>query len=290
MDLRHLQALVVLAEERHFGRAARRLHVVQSAVTRTLQSLEDEVGTRLIDRDARRVTLTPAGETLVQRARAILTSADRAARECREVGEGKVGTLRIALSGLSGIGCIPEALRAFQKQHPTITIELSRMSSAAQVAALVEGELDLALTHVPLADDRIRLHRLQHQRLYAILPTDHPAAKNPVVSWSSIEGDVHIVLARSVEPEVFRTFGNVARNQGMPHARVIEVEDVSLMFALVAAGLGVSHLPEDAIRIGFRGIVALPIDPAVAVPLYAARALENRNFLTDELLAALRTE
>lgn len=289
MDLRHLQALVVLAEERHFGRAARRLHVVQSAVTRTLQSLEDEVGTRLLDRDVRRIMLTPAGETLVQRARVILSAADRAARECREVGEGKVGTLRIALSGLSGVGCLPEAMRAFQNQHPAITIELSRMSSAAQVAALVEGGLDLALTHVPLADDRIRLQRLQQQRLHAILPTDHPAAKNTVVPWSSIEDDVQIVLSRSVEPEVFRTFGDVARRNGMPHAQVIEVEDVSLMLALVAAGLGVSHLPEDAVRIGFRGVVALPIEPAVAVPLYAARAAERRSPLADELLAALLT-
>jgi DNA-binding transcriptional LysR family regulator len=243
----------------------------------------------LLERDTRRVTLTPAGETLVERARTILAAADRAARECREVGDGKLGTLRISVSGLSGIGRLPEALRRFQKMHPTIVVELSRASSAAQVSALLEDELDLALSHVPLADDRICLEPVQEGRLYAVLPENHSAAKGHSVSWAMLQGETHIVLSRSVEPEVARTFLDVARNQGERRPKIIEVEDVSLMFALVAAGLGISHLPEDAIRLGFRGVVALPIEPAVSVPLYAARAVESRSLMVDALLTLLRS-
>jgi DNA-binding transcriptional LysR family regulator len=288
MELRHLQALVVLAEERHFGRAARRLHVVQSAVTRTIQGLEDEVGTVLFHRDRRRVVLTPAGEALLVRARALLEAADRAARECREVGEGHVGTLRIALSGLSGVGLLPEALAAFRERRPQVAVELRRMSAAAQVSALGEGEIDLAVSHVALEDDRLRVERLRPQRLYTILRAGHPLAAGRAVPWSELEGEVHVVLSRGVEPEVFRTFERVAKNLGARRLKFVEVDDVSHMFALVAGGLGVSHLPEDGARVGFRGVVALPIEPAVKVPLFAALAKEGASPLAAELLSLLR--
>lgn len=169
------------------------------------------------------------------------------------------------------------------------TASLRRANSAAQVSALLDDELDLALSHVPLADDRIRLEPVQEERLYAILPENHSAAKGHSVSWAMLEGETHIVLSRSVEPEVVRTFQDVARNQGERRPKIIEVEDVSLMFTLVAAGLGISHLPEDAIRLGFRGVVALPIAPAVSVPLYAARAIESRSPVAEALLTLLRS-
>lgn len=287
MDLRHLQALVALAEERHFGRAARRLHVVQSAVTRTIQALEDEVGTPLFVRDKRRVLLTPAGEVLLQRARGILDAADRATRECREVGEGRLGTLRIALSGVSGVGRVSDALAAFRPRHPAVSIELSQRSTAAQISGLCEGELDLAISHVPPEHDAIQVDRLQDQRLYAIVPASHPLAAGPTVTWAALEDEVHVVLSRSVEPEVFRTFTQVARSRGRRWPTFVEVEDVSLMFVLVAAGLAVSNLPEDAVRLGFRGVVALPVEPPVTVPLYAAHAKERASPLVGELLALL---
>lgn len=287
MDLRHLQTLVALAEERHFGRAARRLHVVQSAVTRTLQALEDEVGTALFVRDKRRVLLTAAGEVLLQRARGILEATDRAARECRDVGEGKLATLRIALSGSSGVGALPEALAAFRQRHPSVAIELCRLSAAAQVSGLCEGTIDLAFSHVPLEHDGLQVERLRDQRLHAILPASHRFASGPTVPWSELEGEVHVVLSRSVEPEVFRTFAQVARSRGQRWPSFVEVEDVSLMFVLVAAGLAISHLPEDMIRVGFRGVVALPVEPAVMITLYASYAKERGSPLVGELVAGL---
>jgi len=287
MELRHLHTLVVLAEERHFGRAARRLHVVQSAVTRTLQALEVEVGTVLFDRDTRRVLLTPAGEVLVKRARALLLEAEKAARECRDVGEGKIGVLRIALAGLSGVGCLPEALRVFREKHPTIDIELCRMNSAMQVSALSKGEIDLALTHTPLADEKVSLDPVEEQSLYTILPEDHALAKSPSAPWSALEDETHIVLSRAIEPEVFRTFGAQLGALGIRRPKMVEVDDIGLMFTLVAAGLGVSHVPEDMIRIGFQGVVAIPTEPLVALTLYAARSKEHGSPFADALFASL---
>lgn len=285
--MRHLQTLVALAEERHFGRAARRLHVVQSAVSRTIQALEDEVGTALFVRDKRKVLLTAAGELLLGRAREILGAADRAARECREVGEGKRGTLRVALSGTSGVGRLPEALAAFRQRHPAVAIELCHRSAAAQVSGLCEGTIDLAISHVPIEHEGIQVERLRDQGLHVLLPANHRLAGGPTVPWSELDDEVHIVLSRGVEPEVFRTFAQVARSRGQRWPTTVEVDDISLMLVLVAAGLAVSHLPEDTIRIGFRGVVALPVEPPVIVTLYAAYAKEHGSPLVGELLAAL---
>lgn len=287
MDLRHLQTLVALAEERHFGRAARRLHVVQSAVTRTIQALEDEVGTALFVRDRRKVLLTAAGEVLLERAREILAAAERAVRECRELGEGKRGVLRIAISGASGVGRLPEALAAFRQRHPAVAIELSRLSTAAQVAGLCDGTIDLAVSHVPLEHEGIQVERLRDQRLHAILPASHRLAGGATVPWSELDHEVHVVLSRAVEPEVFRTFTQIARSRGQRWPSTVEVEDISLMLVLVAAGLAISHLPEDTIRIGFRGVVALPVEPTVMITLYAAYAKELGSPLAGELLALL---
>jgi DNA-binding transcriptional LysR family regulator len=288
MELRHLQTLVVLAQERHFGRAARRLHVVQSAVTRTIQALEHEVGVALFERDRHGVRLTAAGEVLLQRAHQILGAVEGANREAREVGAGRLTRLRIAMSGLSGAGCLPEALEAFRRRHPAVSIELVPLSSAEQVAALRRGEIELALSNMPLADDSLALEMLYQQPLFAILPAAHRLSRRKAVSWNSLEGEVHIVLARAIEPEVFRAFTAISRSQGQPWPTVVEVEDVSLMLVLVAAGLGISHLPQDATRIQFAGVVARPIEPSVQIGLFAAFAPGAHAPLVGELLAELR--
>jgi DNA-binding transcriptional LysR family regulator len=289
MDLRHLETLIALAEELHYGRAARRLHVVQSAVTRTIQDLELEVGVLLFRRTKRRVELTAAGQALVERARDILGAAARAALECRRVGEGKSGRLRVAMSGLSGVGLLPEALRAFRRLYPDVEVELVQKSTAAQITELLDGRIDLALTNVPLDDDEILVEQLVAERLCAILPEDHELARAKSIPADKLLGEINVILSRSIEPEVHRVFTALARRHGAPRGpRVIEVDDVSVMLALVAAGLAISQLPEGAIRIGYRGVVAVPIEPPVVVGLHAVLRRSEPSPQGVALLAELR--
>lgn len=288
MDLRHLQTLVILAEELHFGRAARRLHVVQSAVTRTLQDLEEKVGAQLLHRSKRRVELTPAGEALARRAREILAAADQAAVECRCVSEGKLGRLRIAVAGLGGLGYLPEALRTFRRQHPAVEIELARMGTAEQVTALLGGRLDVAFTHAPILDDDIVAEPLFEERLLAILPDDHPCSRAPKIRAERMLDEVVAILSRASEPEIYRSLAAYAHREDVPMPRVIEVEDVAFMLTLVAAGLAVSHLPESAARIGYRGVVAIPVDPVYSVTLFAMRRKEHASPVAELLIGALR--
>ncbi|XXX78350.1 LysR substrate-binding domain-containing protein [Sorangium sp. So ce134] len=224
MDLRHLHTLVVLAEELHFGRAARRLHVAQPAVTRTLQDLEEDVGVLLFRRSKRSVELTPAGERLVERARAILGAVDHAAIECRRVGEGKTGRLRIASNDLVCIGFLPEALRQFRRRHPEVEIELSRLTSLEQVPALREGRVDLVFEGIPPADDGITVERITDERLCAILPEGHELARDPPVRAERLYRETCVVLRRSTEPELQRVFFAITRRHGVPSPRILEAD------------------------------------------------------------------
>ncbi len=288
MDLRHLQTLVALAEELHYGRAARRLRVVQSAVSRTIQDLEAEVGAQLFHRTKRSVELTAAGEALVQRAREILDATDRAAAECRRVNEGKLGRLRIAVAGVSGLGHLPEAVRAFRRRHPDVEVAILRMSTAAQIEALGDGRIELAFTHVPLEDDSILVEPLRVEPLCAILPEDHELARLPSVPVERVLNEVVAILSRASHPEIHYALTAHARSQGRKAPRVIEVEDVGLMMTLVAAGLAISHLPEGEARIGYRGVVAIPVDPPYTTTLYGVQRRHPRAPLAEALLVEMR--
>lgn len=290
MDLRHLQTLVVLAEELHYGRAARRLCVVQSAVTRTIQDLETEIGVMLFHRSKRRVELTPPGSAIVVRAREILAAADKATAECRAIAEGKHGRLRIAFAGMSGLGYLPEALRALRRDYPDIDIELMRMGSAEQIAALEDGLIDVALTHNPLDGDDIVAQPVLVEKLYAILPADHPLATAPSIPTHLMLREVIAILPRSNMPEIFRSLAALSRRHAMPTPRVVEVDDISHMMTLVAAGLAVSHLPESAARVEYRGVVAIPLEPAYELTLYALRRKSRPAALVTALLAVMPGE
>src|SRR5690348_10520802 len=99
MELRHLRAFVAVAEERHFGRAADRLHMAQPPLSQQIRRLEAELGVELLHRTTRRVELAPAGEVLLERARGILADADAAADDARRAAEGEVGRLAIGFTG-----------------------------------------------------------------------------------------------------------------------------------------------------------------------------------------------
>lgn len=110
MDLRHVRTFLVLAEELHFGHAAARLHVAQSAVSQTLKALEEEVGAMLLARTRRRVALTPAGEQFRDHARRALSSLEDAAACARRAAEGETGRLVLRFTLMSALSVLPRPL------------------------------------------------------------------------------------------------------------------------------------------------------------------------------------
>src|SRR5262245_33673728 len=120
MELRHLRSFVAVAEELHFGRAAARVHIVQPALSRQIRALEDEIGIKLLERDRRRVALTPAGSAFLDEARALLGQVARAVDAARRADRGELGTLRIGYVPAMVTTGLPEIVRRFRKRFPGV--------------------------------------------------------------------------------------------------------------------------------------------------------------------------
>lgn len=143
IDLRLLRQFVAAAEELHFHRAARRLAMSQPPLTAAIRRLEAEIGTTLIERGNRTVALAAAGAALLDEARALLARADRAVLVARDAAAGRIGSVRLGYVGSAMYGRLPAAIRSFRRTHPEVRLELREGTTAAQLAALRAGDLDV---------------------------------------------------------------------------------------------------------------------------------------------------
>lgn len=180
MELRQLACFVAVADEGNFTRAAARLHIVQSAVSSTIKSLERELDTPLLDRNSKRVLLTDAGAALLPRARAALHAAQEAADAVAEVRGGLRGTLRLGTLTSVRVLDLPALLGEFHRRHPGVLLQTSALPSGSQglVEALLERRLDLAFVSLPgPCPAGITLTDLTSSVLDLVVPAGHPLAR-----------------------------------------------------------------------------------------------------------------
>lgn len=178
MELRHVRYFLALVEECHFGRAAQRLHVAQSALSQQLKQLERELGTTLFARSTRRVELTEAGRHLVTHARSILAEVERAEEQMALLATGRAGRVSIGFVGTATYDVLPRIARTVRAQLPGVSLELrGELLNPELVEGLLSGTYDLALlrTDAPV-DAAVEVTTLRSERLVAVLPTGHPLA------------------------------------------------------------------------------------------------------------------
>ncbi|MGW0878101.1 LysR substrate-binding domain-containing protein [Streptomyces sp. NPDC002671] len=182
MELRQLSYFVAVAEELHFGRAADRLHIVQSAVSQQIQRLERELGAVLFDRSPRRVRLTAAGERLLPEARAVLAAAEKA-RACVAAPAG----LRVGTS--TGLGShLDRVLAAFAERAPDVPVELFSLPVGERLARVAAGRLDAAFVRAAEPPPGVRVLPLWPDPLVAALPAAHPLAARAELDLADLAG------------------------------------------------------------------------------------------------------
>ncbi|MFI8533421.1 LysR substrate-binding domain-containing protein [Streptomyces aquilus] len=182
MELRQLTYFVTVAEELHFGRAAERLHIVQSAVSQQIQRLERELGAGLFDRSPRRVRLTAAGERLLPEARAVLAAAERARAAVAPPPGLRLGTS-------TGLGeHLDRVLAAFTRRAPDVPVELVSLPVSARLARVAGGQLDAAFVRAVEPVPGVRVLPLWSDPLVAALPAAHPLAASPEIGVGELAG------------------------------------------------------------------------------------------------------
>ncbi|MFF8593376.1 LysR substrate-binding domain-containing protein [Streptomyces sp. NPDC015220] len=194
MELRQLAYFVTVAEELHFGRAAGRLHIVQSAVSQQIQRLERELGAELFDRSPRRVRLTAAGERLLPEARAVLAAADRARAAVAPPAGLRIGTS-------TGLGAhLDRVLTAFAEHASDVPVELVSLPAAERLARVAAGELDAAFVRAAEPVSGVRVLPLWPDPLVAALPASHPLAARDAVGLSELAGLPLALTPRRTNP------------------------------------------------------------------------------------------
>lgn len=291
MDLlRHLHYFVTVAEERHFGRAAARLHMAQPPLSQQIRRLEAELGVTLFERTTRRVDLTAAGTAYLARARAILAEVDGAAEEARRVAAGVVGRIAIGCVGSATYSLLPDLSRRLAEELPGVDFAFhGEMLVAEQVEALREGRIDLALLRPPVGDGSLTVTPLREERLVVAVPLRHRLATRRWLRVGDLAGSdliVHSAGRRSAMYDVVRAL--FAEAGLAPHIRH-EVGETSTLVTLVSGGLGVAIVPEPVRALALSGVVFVPLArPAPSVELAVAHRTDRTEAHLLRTLGVLR--
>lgn len=241
-----MQYFVRVARLQHVTRAAEELHVAQSAVSRQIHRLEEELGVELFKQKGRNVQLTPVGKMFLRRAESILTDLDRAVMEIREFLDPEAGEIRLGFPHSLGYHMIPQVVAAFRKLHPNVKFRFRQGMYASLVRDVAEGEIDLAfISPNPENNDQVIGEVLLTEELFAIVPDNHPLALEMSIDLSRLKDETFVLFSPgySLRPIVW----NACKEAGFTPIIGFEGEETDTIRGLVAAGMGVSLLPEMAL-------------------------------------------
>jgi DNA-binding transcriptional LysR family regulator len=290
MKLVHLAGFVALAEELHFGRAGRRVGVGQSALSRQMQALEDDLGVELLVRSARRVELTAAGRALLSHARACLAEAEAGARAARYAGGGSDMGLRVGHADWTE-QLLPPVLRTLRRRCPGTELAVSPVERPEQAARLRNWGIDIAVSRTPADEPDLDCQVLLEEPMVVALSADHPLAKHERIEVGRLSALPFVLFPPELCPCAHQLVNDLCRQAGFTPAVVTEAPALSSVILAVASGVGVSMVPaSSALRLRTRDIVYRPLGGAdiPGLPLVAVWRSADRSRPVQEFLKAAR--
>lgn len=278
MELRQLNYFIAVAEERHFGRAAKRLHMAQPPLSQQIRQLEEQLGVRLLDRTTRRVDLTAAGQELLDRGRKIVNEVETLKADVYQVGNGATGVLRLGFSGSATYGVMPKIARHVKQALPGLSMSLhGEMLTPAMEAGLRDHTLDAAMLRPPVSSPEIEYRVMAREKLVVALPSHSPLATGRPVASNELQQQLFITYPP--ESVMHRTVAELCRGAGFQPRTAQVVKETSTMLSFVAAGGGVAVVPEAARSFQLEGVVYAPLEDSPHSELAVAWRREDRSTL-----------
>jgi len=291
MDLHQLRCFVAAAEELHFGKAARRLEMLPSALGRFIRLLEDDLGTRLMARTTRSVTLTADGAVLLKEARVLLAQADALADRFRNSSRRQAATVRLGAIDSAAAGLVPMLLHDFRERSPDVTVQLIEDKTIRLLPRLLSGRLDLAIVRPPENPDRrLEFLFLLHETAVVAVSDRHPLATRKRLTVADLAEQRLIVPERRSRPHSHDLTVKLFAEAGL-EPRIAQIADEKQTIVnLVAAELGVAIVPKWTSRMAARGVryVRLAASDMNKLPLAAAWTRGTRDPVRDDMLDMLQ--
>lgn len=246
MELRQLRYFVEVAEREHISEAAEHLHVAQSAISRQIANLEDELGTVLFERVGRNVKLTPIGKIFLEHSVTALKAIDFAVKQVEEYLDPAKGTIKIGFPTSLASYVLPTVISAFKKEYPDVLFHLRQGSYRYLIEAVKNRELNLAfLGPVPAKDESINSTILFSENIHALLPANHSLVKKEKLNLIDLRKENFVLF-----PEGYilnEVVVDACRSAGFVPTVTSEGEDMDALKGLVAAGIGITLLPESSL-------------------------------------------
>jgi LysR family transcriptional activator of glutamate synthase operon len=243
MELRQIKYFIKVAEMEHVSDAAAALHVAQSAVSRQIANLEEELGVKLFFREGRNIRLTPVGRVFLDRAQLAILEIEKAKQEVYEFLNPETGTIRLGFPNSLAAKTLPTVIAAFRKEHPQIGFQLRQGTVNELTTAVIQGHIDLAfVSPVPVKQEHVKGHIFFTEKILALLPSHHGHSGELHIRLSQLRHDSFVMFKQGY---ILRDLVMKACQQVGFNPRIaFEGEDVDTIKGLVSAGLGVSLLPE----------------------------------------------
>ena len=246
LELRQLRYFVEVAEREHISEAAEHLHVAQSAVSRQIANLEDELGTPLFERVGRNVKLTPIGKIFLEHSVTALKAIDFAVKQVDEYLDPAKGTIKIGFPTSLASYVLPTVISAFKKEYPDVLFHLRQGSYRYLIDAVKNRELNLAfLGPVPQKDDSIHSTILFSEKIHVLLPANHRLANAERIVLTDLRNENFVLF-----PEGYilnKVVADACKAAGFAPNVTTVGEDMDALKGLVAAGIGITLLPESSL-------------------------------------------
>jgi DNA-binding transcriptional LysR family regulator len=252
MELRHLRYFVMVAEERHFTRAAARLNMQQPPLSQQIRALEEELGFDLFKRHPKGVDLTAGGQVFLQEAQDILARVQEGSLKASRAAHGIEGQLSVGFtSSAAAHPLIPELIRGYRERFPGVAVSLKEGSAQQLTDAAIEGSVDVGILRAPVGRHQsLEFHRLLNEEMLFTLPVGHrllagqeALGEPPSISLNDLAQEPFILVRRPGAPGMYANLIKACHNAGFNPKIAFEVERMLTNVSLVAAGEGVSIVP-----------------------------------------------
>jgi DNA-binding transcriptional LysR family regulator len=269
LDLRLFRYFVVLAEERHFARAAERLSITPPTLTHQIKALESRLRVRLCHRKPNtRLELTEAGRRFVEQARQVLRQAEAAELVAQQAARGEIGSIEIGyMMSVTCSGLLQKHVGVFRRANPGIDVNLRRMATLGQVNAVVEGKLDLGFARPPTKyPPELAGFNVFSQPLVVVLPKDHRLARRKRIAAADLKDEPFITTRLEVDFGFGEYTESVTRLAGLSPTVVKRASDVYDVLSYVACGFGVGVMGQSMSRLAVPNVVFRELAPEAAPP------------------------
>jgi DNA-binding transcriptional LysR family regulator len=257
-----LRNFVTVAEDGQMTRAARKLHLAQPALSYSISQLESELGILLLERHARGVTLTAAGEAFLPKARAVLAAAEDALRTAQSLARATSGQMHVGYIGPPPTINAPELFDTFTEGHPDATVSFRELPFPYDPTSAWMEEVDVAFAHAPTSERGVCVQVVRVEPRAVVLPSGHPLAERSELSVADVVDDLFLAYHPEVQ-RAWAAFHNLDDHRGAParlttdHARTPPE-----MLAMMASRRAIATVPLSDARViesVLRGVTAIPV-------------------------------